>query len=98
MADRQESRKKLQLRINRIQGQVQAISRMLDEDKYCMDIVTQIAATRSALDSLGRELLADHIESCVLGHGTESEHECASKMTEHGLMIEVRAALERFMK
>jgi CsoR family transcriptional regulator, copper-sensing transcriptional repressor len=98
MNTRQESRKRLQNRINRILGQVQGISRMVEEDRYCVDILTQIAAVRSALDSVGRELLTDHIESCVVGHGTESEHHCAKKMTQEELIDEVRTSLERFLK
>jgi CsoR family transcriptional regulator, copper-sensing transcriptional repressor len=98
MNSRQESRKKLQHRISRIQGQVQGIARMVEEDRYCLDILTQIAAVRSALDSVGRELLTDHIESCVVGHGTESEHACAKKMTQEELLAEVRTSLERFLK
>jgi CsoR family transcriptional regulator, copper-sensing transcriptional repressor len=98
MNTRQESRKRLQNRINRILGQVQGISRMVEEDRYCVDILPQIAAVRSALDSVGRELLTDHIESCVVGHGTESEHHCAKKMTQEELIDEVRTSLERFLK
>ena len=71
---------------------------MVDEDRYCVDILTQIAAIRSALDTVGVELLTNHIESCVVGHGTESEHECAQKMTKEELIDEVRTSLERFLK
>jgi DNA-binding FrmR family transcriptional regulator len=98
MENREEARKKLRNRVSRIQGQVQGIGRMVDEDRYCVDILTQIAAVRSALDNLGMELLTDHVESCVLGHGTPSEHHCAKQMTQEELVAEVRAALGRFLK
>lgn len=52
-------------RLNRISGQVEGISRMIAEDRYCVDIVTQIAAVRSALDALGLKLLHDHAHGCV---------------------------------
>jgi len=52
-------------RLNRISGQVDGISRMVTEDRYCIDIVTQIAAVRSALDALGLKLLHDHAHGCV---------------------------------
>jgi DNA-binding FrmR family transcriptional regulator len=65
-----EKRQKLRSRINRVRGQVEGIGRMIDEDKYCVDILTQIAAARAALDTLGVELLTDHLEGCVVGHGT----------------------------
>jgi CsoR family transcriptional regulator, copper-sensing transcriptional repressor len=95
---REESRKRLKSRINRIIGQAQGISRMVDEDRYCVDILTQIAAVRSALDTLGVEMLTDHIESCVVGHGTGSEHSCAKPMNQEEMLAEVRTTLGRFLK
>jgi len=91
-------RQKIKSRVNRIAGQVGGIQRMVEEDRYCVDILTQIAAVRSALDTLGVELLAGHLESCVLGHGTESEHACAKPMTQEELLAEVRVSLSRFLK
>lgn len=93
-----EKRHKVKTRLNRISGQVSGIQRMVDDDKYCVDILTQIAAVRSALDSLGIELLTDHIESCVVGHGTGSEHHCAQPMTKESLVAEVQTTLSRFLK
>jgi DNA-binding FrmR family transcriptional regulator len=63
-----------------------------------LDILNQIAAARSALDALGVELLTGHLESCVVGHGTDSEHEHARPMTQEQLLDEVRTALSRFLK
>ncbi len=71
---------------------------MIEEDRYCVDILNQIAAVRSALDSLGIKLLNDHLESCVLGHGTGTEHHCAQPMTQEQLLDEVRAVLSNFLK
>ena len=62
------------MRVNRIAGQVAGVQRMIDEGRYCVDVLHQIAAVRSALDGLGVELLTRHLESCVVGHGTGSEH------------------------
>jgi DNA-binding FrmR family transcriptional regulator len=93
-----DKRHKLKTRLNRIAGQVGGIQRMVDEDKYCVDILTQIAAVRSALDSVGVELLTSHIGSCVVGHGTSSEHECAQPMTREELVAEVQTTLSRFLK
>jgi DNA-binding FrmR family transcriptional regulator len=94
----EETRKQLRTRLNRISGQVAGIQKMLDDDRYCVDILVQVAAVRSALDSLGIELLTDHVESCVMGHGTESEHVCAKPMTQEQLVEEVRTVLSRFLK
>lgn len=52
-------------RLNRIEGQVRGIARMIEEDRYCVDVLTQISALRSALDALGIRLLEDHTQGCV---------------------------------
>ena len=91
-------RKKVQTRVNRIAGQVGGVQRMIEEDRYCVDILHQIAAIRSALDSLGVELLTRHLESCVVGHGTGSEHACAKPLSKEQLLLEVQTALSRFLK
>jgi len=92
------SQKKLASRVKRIAGQVGGIERMLEEKRYCVDILNQIAAVRSALDALGVELLTRHLETCVLGHGSGSEHESAKPMSQQELLDEVKTALSRFLK
>ena len=52
-------------RLQRIEGQVRGLSRMVEEDRYCIDIVTQIAAVRAALRRVEEEVLRDHIAHCV---------------------------------
>ena len=89
---------KVKSRINRIAGQVAGIQRMVEEDRYCVDILNQIAAVRSALDALGIELLTRHLESCVLGHGTHTEHAQAKPMTQEQLLTELQTALSRFLR
>jgi CsoR family transcriptional regulator, copper-sensing transcriptional repressor len=91
------SQKKLVARVKRIAGQVAGVQRMLEEGRYCVDILNQISATRSALDALGVELLTRHLETCVLGHGSGSEHPSAQPMTQQELMAEVKIALSRFL-
>ena len=93
-----EAQKKLRTRVNRIAGQVAGVQRMIDEDRYCVDILHQIAAIRSALDGLGVELLTRHLESCVVGHGSGSEHHCAKPLTKEQLLAEVQTALTQFLK
>ena len=93
-----EVKKKVLTRVNRIAGQVAGVQRMVQEDRYCVDVLHQIAAVRSALDSLGVELLTRHLESCVLGHGTGSEHHCAKPMSKEELLAEVHTALSQFLK
>lgn len=86
------------VRMKRISGQVAGIEKMIAEDRYCVDILNQIAAVRSALDAVGVNLLTGHVESCVLGHGTGSEHESCREMTKEELLDEVRLSLSRFLK
>ncbi|HQS10275.1 metal-sensitive transcriptional regulator [Xanthobacter sp. VNH20] len=52
-------------RLNRIEGQVRGISRMVEEDRYCIDLITQISAVRAALRRAEEEVLRDHVAHCV---------------------------------
>jgi DNA-binding FrmR family transcriptional regulator len=52
-------------RLNRIEGQVRGLARMVEEDRYCIDVVTQIAAVRAALRRAEEEILRDHVAHCV---------------------------------
>jgi DNA-binding FrmR family transcriptional regulator len=54
-------------RVRRIEGQVRGIEKMVDDDRYCIDIVTQITAAQAALDKVALELLEDHAQHCVIG-------------------------------
>jgi DNA-binding FrmR family transcriptional regulator len=92
------AQKKLTIRVKRIAGQVAGIERMLEDRRYCVDILNQISAVRSALDALGIELLTRHLETCVLGHGSDSAHENAKPMSQQELLAEVKSALSRFLK
>jgi CsoR family transcriptional regulator, copper-sensing transcriptional repressor len=52
-------------RLGRIEGQVRGLSKMIDEDRYCIDVVTQISAVRAALRRVEEEILKDHVSHCV---------------------------------
>jgi DNA-binding FrmR family transcriptional regulator len=93
-----DTSRKLITRVKRIGGQVAGIERMLDERRYCVDILNQIAAVRSALDALGIELLTRHLETCVLGRGSDTEHEDARPMSREELLAEVNTVLTRFLR
>jgi CsoR family transcriptional regulator, copper-sensing transcriptional repressor len=62
-----ENKEGLQKRLHRIEGQVRGIDRMVGEDRYCIDVLTQVAAIQAALDGVALDLLADHAEHCVVG-------------------------------
>ena len=57
----------LRKRLSRIEGQVRGIERMVEDEKYCVDILVQIAAVRAALDRVALGVLEDHIKGCVAG-------------------------------
>ncbi|MEP0325060.1 metal-sensitive transcriptional regulator [Bauldia litoralis] len=62
-----ETKKAVSKRLSRIEGQVRGLSRMVDEDRYCIDVVTQISAVRAALRRAEDEILRDHMEHCLEG-------------------------------
>ena len=78
-----EAKSSVLKRLNRIEGQVKGIGRMVDENRYCIDIVTQIAAVRAALGKAEEEILRDHVAHCV-EHAIESgdKDEQRQKITE----------------
>ena len=79
-----------QKRLTRIQGQVRGLSRMVEEDRYCIDIVTQIAAVRAALRRLEEEILRDHVAHCV-----EHAIHAGSKQDQRQMIEELMAVVSR---
>jgi DNA-binding FrmR family transcriptional regulator len=80
-------------RLHRIEGQVRGIERMVDEDRYCIDILTQISAVKTALESLGLEILEDHVTHCVHDALASGDATTATAKSE-----ELLAAVQRFAK
>ena len=60
------TKKQLKKRLRRIEGQVRGIERMVDDDRYCIDVITQISAVQAALDKVALGLLDDHARHCVV--------------------------------
>ena len=72
-------------RLKRVEGQVRGLSRMVEDDRYCIDVVTQIAAVRAALARVEEEVLRDHVAHCVehaikSGNATEQRRKVAELM------------------
>ena len=59
------NKEKLRNRLSRIEGQVRGIAKMIDEDRYCIDVLTQLRAVRSALTRVEGEMLNDHLNHCI---------------------------------
>lgn len=74
-------------RLRRIEGQVRGLERMVDEEKYCIDILTQISALKSALDGVAMGLLDDHMQHCVLDAARSGGPEGEEKLKEASAAI-----------
>ena len=71
-----------QARLRRIEGQVRGLQRMVDEDTYCIDVLTQISAVTKALQAVGIGLVEDHLGHCVVDAARSSPEEGAEKVRE----------------
>jgi DNA-binding FrmR family transcriptional regulator len=80
-------------RLHRIEGQVRGIERMVEDDRYCIDVLTQIGAVSRALDSLAFEVLDDHVNHCVAGALASGDPENAQDKSR-----ELLAAVQRFAR
>ena len=69
-------------RLRRVEGQVRGIARMVDEDVYCIDILTQVAAVTKALQAVSIGLVEDHLAHCVVDAARQSPEEVAAKVKE----------------
>ena len=80
-------------RLHRIEGQVRGIERMVDDDRYCIDILTQLGAVSTALESLAVTILDDHVQHCVADALSSGDERAAREKTD-----ELVAAVRRFSK
>ena len=80
-------------RLHRIEGQVRGLERMVEEERYCIDILTQIAAVSTALDSVSVKLLEDHVRHCVGDALAAGDAEVAAQTSE-----DLLAAVQRFSR
>ena len=83
------------MRLARIAGQVTGIQKMVDDQRYCVDVLTQVAALRAALDQFGVLMLTTHLEDCV--YGTEGDKDC-NNMDPKQRIEEIKLTLNRFLK
>jgi len=84
-----DARKKIIQRLKRIEGQIRGIQKMIEDEKYCIDVLTQVAAARAALDKVGMIIFEEHSQSCLI-KALENHDKAA--------MEDLMAALKRFMK
>ena len=83
---RQDNKPKLLNRLSRIEGQVRGVARMLEEERYCIDVLTQLQAIRAALSRVETEMLKNHldhcIESAIVGGDQDEQRKKASELIE----------------
>ena len=77
-----EEYRKLMNRLNRVEGQVRGVKKMLEEEQYCVDILTQVSAIQAALNSFNKELLSSHIHSCVVSEIQNGNTEVVDELCE----------------
>ena len=77
---RDEEKKKLVTRLSKIEGQIRGIKNMVDADAYCTDLLVQVSAVRSALESLSLEVLKNHINGCVKRDLKEGKNEVVDEL------------------
>jgi DNA-binding FrmR family transcriptional regulator len=87
-----EDKAALTKRLSRVEGQVRGLQRMVDEEAYCIDVLTQLAAVQRALDGVARKVLADHTNHCVRDALADGGKEADVKAAE---LLE---AVERFAR
>ena len=75
-----ESKKKLLNRLARIEGQIRGLEKMVEEDKYCIEVLTQSSAISSAVNSFNREVLINHIKNCVTANIKAGNDEIVEEM------------------
>jgi DNA-binding FrmR family transcriptional regulator len=89
-ASYEKDRSKIMARLRRIEGQVRGVQRMVEEDKYCVDILTQLSAIIAATRQTGLLVLEDHVRGCVVGADPGDDREA--------LVSELTDAIERFTR
>ena len=85
----EKEHKSLLNRLNRIEGQIRGVKNMVDEDRYCVDILTQVSAIQSALNAFNKNILANHIKTCVVDDIRDGNEE---------MVDELCKTIQRFMK
>lgn len=86
------TKNELMTRLRRIEGQTKGITQMVEDDRYCIDVLTQISAIRSALESVAIGLLDDHVRHCVADAVVEGGDQAQERLTE------ATAAIARLVK
>lgn len=93
-----EEQKAIDRRLARIEGQVRGVRRLVDEGAYCCDVLQQISAIGSALNQVAAAVASQHIQHCVIGHGSDDAHPSTKSMSPEEMMDELKEVLSRLAK
>lgn len=88
-----DKKQQVQARLRRIEGQVRGLQRLIDDDTYCIDVLTQVAAVTKALQGVGLQLLDEHLQHCVAGAAASGDEARTSE-----LVHEATKAVERLLR
>ena len=88
-----DSKNDIQKRLRRVEGQIRGLQRMVDNDQYCIDILTQISAATRALQSVALALLDEHLRHCVVGATRTADEDEATR-----IITEATQAIERLVR
>jgi DNA-binding FrmR family transcriptional regulator len=86
-------KEQLQKRLARVEGQVRGIAKMVEDERYCIDILTQLGAVTTALEAVGMKVLEEHVNHCVAGALASGDPDAAQEKSQ-----ELLAAVQRFAK
>jgi DNA-binding FrmR family transcriptional regulator len=92
-----ETREDARRRLARIAGQVAGLQKMVESERYCVDVITQVAALRAALDQFGLLMVSSHVEDCIYGAGEDDNHKHEFH-DKNARVAELRTTLNRFLK
>ena len=91
-----QDQKSIDRRLARIEGQVRGVMRLVEEDSYCVDLLTQLTAIKSALEQVSAAVASQHIKHCIAGD--EHGHDHAKAMTREELLEEMDEVLGRLVR
>ena len=99
----QDRKDELLRRLRRVEGQVRGLERLIEDETYCIDVLTQVAATTKALQAVAVQLLQDHLRRCVAGAMLCAEHSAegdggAARRDPDAVIAEATLAIERLLR
>lgn len=93
-----ETQRKIDRRLARVEGQIRGIRKMVRERAYCIEVLTQIAAARAAMNQVAAAVVSGHVQGCILDVPEGHKHAQSTKMSHEDLLVELEITLSRLMR